>query len=210
MIKTFTKIAAKAALKWSIVFGAGIIFSVVFLVVAWIQNSGLGDGFFSLIKALLLNNTAAFFLIFGSPVFMALYFVIANKVALQTAIHGIWKNKAEDFVTNRVKAIVNGITSRSDWANKISDGAMLRMRLLEANSNDPESSGLKKRVLKFGFKQIKLNDINLKDENVRLSDVIANRMSAFISEASEPSYLFFWILLGLQLVLLVISQFYTP
>lgn len=201
-------------LKWGLVVATGTLISATFFLIVLFQNAefaGSAHGnVYAFIVGLLFQNTCGFILFFGSPIFIFLYFVIANKVAIQATIHGIWKNKAEDFVTNRVKAIVDGITSRSDWANKISDSTMLRMRLLEANSNDPESSGIKKKVLKYGFKKIKLKDINLKDENVRLSDVVSNRMSAFISEASEPSYLFFWLLLIFQVVLFAISWYYAP
>lgn len=210
MIKEFTKIAAKAMLKWAIVVAIGFIVSLIFLVVVCIQNSELGDGILGLLKGLLLENTAGFALVLGAPFFIVLYFVLANKVAIQTAIHLLWKNKAENFIGERVKAIVDGITSKSDWANKISNSAFLRVRLLEAASNDPESSGMKRKVMKFIFKRIRLDDINFRDENLRLSDIISNKINSFISEMSEPSLLLFWLLMGLQVSLFVVSQFYVP
>jgi hypothetical protein len=87
----------------------------------------------------------------------------------------------------------------------VSDKAMLRAKLLDENRNDKSNSSLNRRVLGYVFKKIKLDDIDFRDENLTLTEVLTLKLKNFISETTKPSFTLFWVLVGVQFLLLILS-----
>lgn len=208
-IKLYAKISGKAFLKWLFVIVSGIIITMIFFFIIMFKDiSGAGGGHgnaLAFILNLALQDFFGFLLFAGAPVFIILYFVVANKIAIQTIIYEIWTNKAVQFVEPAVQKIAEKITSKQNWITFASDQAMLRAKLLDENRNDKSNSSLNKRVLGYVFKKIKLDDIDFKDENLTLADILTLKLKNFISETTKPSFNLFWILLGIQVLFLILS-----
>ena len=98
--------------------------------------------------------------------------------------------------------------SKNEKINSITNESILRIQLLEENRTNPDSSKIKRKVVDYILKKVKLDDIDFKNKDLRLSDIISNKVNNFISESSKPSLTLFWILLSLQIVLFIIAQFY--
>ncbi|MEO7082039.1 MAG: hypothetical protein ABIY71_10950, partial [Flavobacteriales bacterium] len=74
--------------------------------------------------------TTGFILLVGAPVFIILYFLVANKIAIANTIYLVLKNKAGDMISSQVGRLVEGLTSGSAWVAKGTDAALLRAKLL--------------------------------------------------------------------------------
>lgn len=212
-IKLYAKISGKAFLKWLFVIVSGIVLTLIlFLIILFTNSSGAGGGHgnaYAFILNLAVQDFFGFLLFIGTPVFIFLYFAIANKIGIQTIIYEIWTNKAVQFVEPAIKKIAEKITSKQNWVTTVSNEAMLRAKLLDANRNDKSNSTLNKRVLGYVFKKIKLDDIDFRDENLTLADILTLKLKNFISETTQPSFKLFWVLLVVQIVLLILSIIFS-
>ncbi len=212
-IKLYAKISGKAFLKWLFVLVSGITITfILFLIILLTNASGAGGGHgnaYAFVVNLAVQDFFGFLLFVGAPVFIFLYFAIANKVGIQTIIYEIWTNKAVQFVEPAIKKIAEKITNKQNWMTTVSDQAMLRAKLLDENRNDKSNSSLNRRVLGYVFKKIKLDDINFRDENLTLADILTLKLKNFISETTKPSFSLFWILVGIQILLLILSIIFS-
>ncbi len=114
--KIAVKISWKTALKWIYIFALGNIVTLITFLLALYNNVGLAEGghgsLVGLFVGLLTKNIFAFLLVFGAPVFIALYFIIANKVSIQNAIYLLWKGKAGDYISSKVKSLAVNLTEK--------------------------------------------------------------------------------------------------
>lgn len=212
-IKIASRITAKTFLAWSIVVFVGsiITFLCIPIVLFQVGDLGLAGGGhgspFALVIGLFSTNICGFILFMGAPIFIGLYFTIASKIAIQSIIYQIWKNKAGSFVENKIIIITDKLTSKNDWTSFLSNETLLRVKLLEANKKDKETSKIKKKTINYLFKKIKLDDIDFTNDNLKLSDIILTKVIKSISETTKPSFCFFWLLISFQLILIICSQF---
>ena len=208
-LKIAAKIGASSALKWSIIFGLGVFVTAITLFVCLFTNSNLAGGGhgseIALFFGLLSTNIAAFILIFGSPVFLVLYFLLANKTSIQNAIYLMWKYKAEGLVSTTVNKVAQTITQKEGWRKELSDAALAKAKLWQASKENPETPRWQRRILKSGFNKIRLNDIDFNDEKVSLSEVLILKLTSFFSKISKPSFTLLWLLIGIQLSIFIFS-----
>lgn len=211
-IKMMAGISAKSSLKWLIVMVSGNVFTIICFLIILFQNADFAGGGHgnacAFLAGLFFNNICGFILFAGAPVFAFLYFVIANKVAIQQMIYLTWKNKKiSDYIDSKVVLLVDKITDSNSLVGTISNESILRLKLLEANKNDKENSRIKKRIINYLFQKIRLDDVDFSKEDLKLSEIVSLKINQFISETIEPSLLFFWLLFLLQVVLFVVAQF---
>ncbi len=201
------KIGGKTALKWAFIFIIGNVVTIITFLIAFFGNAelaGSGHGtIIGLFIGLLTNNFFAFLLIFGAPVFIALYIVVANKTSIQNVIYQLWQGKMGDYISSKVGAIAKNITDKEGWRKDLSDKALLKAKILQLAKNDEDTSKLQRRVISYGFKKIRLDDINFQDENLALSDILTQKFNNFISDTTKPSLNLFWVLVLLQIALLI-------
>lgn len=199
-IKTFAKIGIKSTLKWFGIFAFGTGITILFFTLVLIQNRK----FFELTT----TNPAGFTTLISVPLFIFLYFIIANKYTIQNIIYSIWINKGHEFVEPLVNKIGTRITSKTNWTSEVSNQVLLRAKLINENANDIETPKMQRKILNYVIKNINLDDINFKDENLRLTDVLVLKIKSFISTVSKPSLTSFWIVVLVQIVIFTVSQFY--
>jgi len=207
-LKLYAGIAIKSGLKWLFVACSGWILTLVFLIIVLIQQHGTGHGkmvvFFSQLAS---ANWAALVVLLASPLFFFLYFVLANKIAIQTLIYNLWTKKGMDLIRPALSTALKRITSNVNWSKNLSDEAMLRARLLEASRRDKTISTNTKRVVTFSLKRIKLDDVDLQNEKLSLYDVLLDKLLQYFSTFAEPDFLLFWVLLILQILLFSAAQY---
>ncbi|KAF2508809.1 hypothetical protein [Flavobacterium foetidum] len=212
-IKIAARITAKTSLKWFTIILIGGFFTLICFLIILFQHIGMAGGghgsAYALTVDLFLNNICGFLLFAGAPAFAAGYFMIANKVAIQTMIHQVWENKMGKYIEDKVVMLVDKLTASHNLTNSISNSTILRLKLLEANKNDKETSMIKKRIIGYFFAKIKLDDIDFSNKDLKLSEIISFKLNRFISETIEPSFLFFWLLLAFQLILIIVAQFFN-
>ena len=206
-IKLAVKISGKTALKWVFIFAVGDIVTLVTFLIALYGNIGLAGGghgsIIGLFIGLITTNFFAFLLIFGAPVFVALYFTLANKISIQNAIYLLWKGKAGDYISSKVEHVTKKITEKEGWKKELTDKAILKAKIAQSAKTDSDTSKLQRKIINFGFNKIKLDDINFQDENLNLSNILTSKFNNFISETAKPSLQMFWILIIIQISLLI-------
>jgi len=208
--KLAAKIGAKTLAKWGIFVGGGWLLSIICFLIVLFTNSGLavgGDeaGAIAFVANLFSKNIWGFVLFLGAPIFMTLYFMFANKMAIQNSLHLLWENKAGDYITSKVRSLVERLSASNNWAGKATDKTVIRAKMLDANRKNPDASKLQRTIINYGMKKVRLDDVDMQDENFKLSDLLADRFNEFISEAAKPSMAPFWILAIIQGVLLFLA-----
>lgn len=208
-IKIFAKISSKVIAKWLLIFITGNIVTLITFLVAIFTNAkyaGGGHGSpIALVIGLFTQNIFAFFVVIGAPIFLALYFILANKISIQNALYQLWKTKAGDYISDKVENITSKFTEKDGWQREITNKAILKAKILQENKSDPNSSKLQRKLISYGFKKINLDDINFQDENLKLSHILKVKFYDFISNTAKPSLKLFWILIFLQIFLLIVS-----
>jgi hypothetical protein len=211
-IKIIAKITAKSSFRWFTIVSIGILFTLIcFLIILFQDNGGAGGGHGSIYVYLInlfSHNFCGFLLFIGAPMFILGYFMFANKIAIQTVIHQIWENKMGGYIEGKIVFLVDKMTASSNWTNSISNKTMLKLKLLEANKNDKESSKIKKKVISYLLNKISFDNVDFANKDLKLSEVISGNIKKFVSETIEPSFLVFWLLLLFQLVLIVVAVFF--
>lgn len=217
MIKSITKVTAAAAFKWVKTLVPGVLFSIICLIISIIlisNNSGSGmsaaghTGIAGALLAIPVLFTIDFWvmlLMICSLLAFPLYFVLANKLALQTAISSVWKHNLQDWFVDKITRYLDKTVSKSEKLNKINDYATAKLQLADAVRKDSDTSKWQKKILSYILKKIRLDDIDFSDENISLSNIIAGKIndlfSGFVETSNRPFYL---ALLG-QLLLLILA-----
>ncbi len=207
--KIAVKISGKTALKWIYIFALGNIVTLITFLLALYNNVGLAGGghgsVVGLFVGLLTTNIFAFLLVFGAPVFIALYFIIANKVSIQNAIYLLWKGKAGDYISSKVKSLAKNLTEKKEWRKELTDKAVLKAKMLQLTKEDKNTSKLQRKIINFGFKKIKLDEFDFQDENLNLADFLTNKFNNLVAETAKPSLKLLWIVIIAQIALLIAS-----
>lgn len=211
-IKLLASISAKSSLKWVTIVLVGNFLTLICFFTILFENIRFAGGGHGNVWAFFINlfshNICGFLLLVGAPVFAIGYFMIANKVAIQSMIHQLWTNKLDSYLDAKVVMLVDRITASNKVANSISNESILRLQLLEANKRDQESSRIKKKAISYFFEKIQLDDVDFSDKDLKLSEIVSFKLNNFISETIQPSYFLFWLLLILQLALVIVAQFF--
>lgn len=219
-LKKYGKIVGISIFKSTAVFVAGFVFTLLWAIIAYFQNADIlgsgpgmthGNGFGVLLvygMALFVKNTAAFILVFGAAGFITFYTIYSRKVGVQTLIHQIWKHKAQDYIIPKVEQLTTNVVQKQEKISWLSDKAVLKIQLLNAARQDPETKGLKKRVLNYLFKKSKLNEVDFNQPKEAIPIAVSAQIAAYISELTESSLLWFWIVFIFQITLFIIAQFY--
>lgn len=216
MIYENTKIAAKISgkifLKWIFIFGLGNIVTFITFFIAIYSNiemAGGGHGnIIALFLGLLLSNLLAFLLVIGAPVFLVFYFMLANKISIETAIYLLWKSKMGDFISEKVGSIAKLITEKEGWSKDLSDKALLKAKVLQLIKNDKNTSKLQRKVIEYGLKKIQLDDIDFEEEHINLATILTTKFNNFVSQTVQPSLKLVWILAAVQILLLIASFYF--
>nr|WP_294784598.1 hypothetical protein [uncultured Flavobacterium sp.] len=171
-IKMAASISAKSSLRWLVITVCGTIITMLFFTIILFQNADFAGGghgnVYAFIIGLAMNNIPGFILLAGAPIFAILYFLIANKVAIQQMIYLTWKNENfASYLNSKVVFLVEKITASNNLTSAVSNQTMLKLQLLEANRNDKESSRIKKRIINYVFKKINLDDVDFSNKELK-------------------------------------------
>ncbi len=135
--------------------------------------------------------------------FPAVYFTLANKLAMQAAIAWLWKNNLQDWFTNKVLGYVD--TLLNSKVSTINDQATVKLRMLQTIRQDAEASRWQKKIFSFVMKKVKLDDVDFSDEQLTLSSILSGKVAGVMDDLAQPSNKMFYLALGGQCLLLVLA-----
>lgn len=136
-----------------------------------------------------------------------LLFSFGNKYVMTKTINKLISDKGEVLLFPIIDKILNRVKEKQPELLKTgADKAMLQLKLIQAFKDSNENKWLKK-ILIYGLKKIKLDEVDFKDENVSFSEIIKDKIITALKNISEPSRNFFWIILGIEITLLILISF---
>ena len=212
-IKTAARIAGLVLLKWLLVVAAGCAISLICAAIVLFKSRGMSGGghgsAWGYMLTLFSIDTAGFMLLFGAPLFMVLYIIVANKTAILSMVHEVLRGKAGGIISGKVGELVEGLAHGGTGMVRATDAAMMRVRLLQANMNNPGTSKPQRRVIRYGLKKMRLDDIDFQRKDLDLGTLVVGKMDQVLQETSKPSLKLFWLLVLVQTGLLLWSILFT-
>jgi len=218
-IGSIAKAGSKAAFKWFIIITLGISFSLLCVVIGYFllvntneaTSHGAGSaGGLGAIAGLLTLFSVDFWPMLLTTVslllFPFLYLIIGNKVAIQTAIYSLWKSKGFDWLSPKIDGYLVKLENKQpNWLKSISNTAVLKLQLLDSSRKDSSASKWQRRILNFLIKKTKMDDVDLQADNLKVNNIISQKINATISDIAKPSMKLFWLCLFGQIVLLILA-----
>ena len=137
-----------------------------------------------------------------SPV---LLFTLGNKYLLSKIINKIIKDKGESLLNPLIDRVLNSIQQRQpDLLKKGTDLAVLKLRMVQEIKDSKDNKWIR-RITLFGLRKIKLDDIDFNDEKLPVPEIIKLRIQNSLQNRPAPGRTFFWVIIGLQWLVLLVT-----
>jgi len=197
--------------KWALIVFLGCTVTIISFLISFLFNIDflfVDDLSFSgYVSALFHENIPALLIIFGTPIFLIFYIVFAKKVSVQNSIFLLFQSKSGEQLISVLTLAADKITEQKGWHSELVDKAIVKARVLQAIKDNPENSGLQRSIIQYGFRKVRLDDVDFQDENLSLSSILAGKFRQIFAEMTKPSLMSFWVLIALQMVLSIVSIF---
>lgn len=142
--------------------------------------------------------------IFGAPFIL---FTLGNKYVMLRTINRLIADKGEQLLFPIIDRILNKVkANQSQLLQKGVNKTKLQLKVLQEIRDSKENKWFKK-IISFGFKRVDLNEIDFNDENVSFTEILKAKIIDKLKDISEPSRLFFYLILGWQTLILVLTVF---
>lgn len=200
--------------------GFGFILSIICLIVSFkLLGNNEGSGYagarvggigilFTLFYFFIVEFWSALLMV-SSLLFIALYFIVANKTSLQTVIYSIWNSKLSGYVKPKIESYLKMFSeNQPNWLKEVSSPVKLKLKLLDTVKRDTKTPAIQKKVIRYGLKKVKLDDVDFQQENISLSEILGSKINGQISAVAKPSYRLFFIMTGLQFILLIMALYF--
>ena len=211
-LELLKKIALKAGIAWVKILAIGILISIIGIVASFFlyQNYEGATGFSRVTNAIRHEFWTVF--LFISSIAMLVFSVLfANKYAIHTIISIVYKEKLQDFVTPKIEKYISNISDKQpDWLGKLTNASAVKIKLLGELRFDSDISTINKRVLKYGFKKINLDDVDFSQPHLDYPAIIAYKINEKISKIATPSMKMFWFSTLLLIIVLIIAIIKVP
>ena len=202
-LKFYAKMASASLLRWLLISGSGLLLSIVGLLVGLrLLGNNAGSGLLAAAEQEPLSAA----LLLGSLILPAIYFVLANKTTLGFVLYGLFENKLLPLIGDRVAALVGSFIARQGGlAETLSSVSTLRDKLVALAGEDSTLNKIQRKAVRYGLARIRLDDIDFRQPDLNLPDVIAGRVVDELQAAAEPGYQLFWIVATSHVALLILA-----
>ncbi|HOY70025.1 MAG TPA: hypothetical protein PL131_05090 [Methylotenera sp.] len=189
-VKFFTKTAAAAFACWALIFAGGLLATAM---IAYI---------FSVKASQASYNTL--YLVLSSLAFLAIYFIVANKTSLSFILSRLFDEKLSSVLGEKVCGLIQRFSEKQpNWAQSLKNGAALKDKLLDSSQQDSSLNKIQRKAIAYGLKKINLDDIDFKQENSNLPQIVSDRLMLTLSETAKHSYGLFWVVASAQSLLML-------
>ncbi|MBZ4041116.1 hypothetical protein [Flavobacterium hibisci] len=145
-------------------------------------------------------GTTLLLLIFSAPI---LYLLLGNKYIVSKIIHRLVKDKSESTITPLLDiALAKFKENQPEGIKKGADLALAKIKLLDQVKSEKDNKWLKK-IVSFGLKKIKLDDVDFSQDNIDFKDVVKMKTIAALQNSTEPSRKGIFTVLILQWIFLL-------
>lgn len=207
-LKLTTKIIGKISLSFLKINIIGqvtaFLISLTSLIIL-VNQSDSELGFFKTIPQLFSSRPLAVSIVL--ILIIAVPFVIfsfGNKYLISKIIHLIISEKGDKAVYPILDTTFNSLKAKQpSLIEKGSNFLTLKLKFLQELKASSENKWVKKAIA-YGFSKIDINENDLKNDSVDYSDIIKIKIMDALKEISEPDRLFFWIILGINSLVLTL------
>lgn len=134
-----------------------------------------------------------------------LIFTLGNKYIMLRVINRLISEKGEDILFPILDNIFSKIKlSQPKLIENGIEESKLQLKFLQEIKNSKENKWLKKIVI-YGLKKVDLNEIDFNDESISYSEIIKSKIIEKLKDISKPSRLFFYSILGWQILILLLT-----
>lgn len=132
-------------------------------------------------------------------------FSFGNKYIISKTIHKLLSDKGETILFPIIDKVLGKIKSNQpELLKNGSDNTKLKLKLIQEISDSKDNNKWLKKIIIYGFKKVNLDDVDFTDEKISFTDIIKNKTISGLKDVSEPNRKFFWIILGIQILLLIL------
>jgi hypothetical protein len=192
-VKYFTKITSMAVFSFIKINLLGLVSTLICCTIgSFLLSANVGHATHTNSGALILLvfftskpiGTILLVLIFLAPI---LYLTLGNKYIVSKIIHRLIKDKSESTITPLLNRVLTKFKNNQPDAIKIgADLGLAKIKLLDQVKSETDNKWLKK-VLSFGLKKIKLDDVDLSQNNIAFTDIIKTKTITALHNSTEPS-----------------------
>lgn len=202
-LKFYAKIASTSLLRWLLVLGSGLLLSAIGLFVGLhLLGNNASTGWGTAASEELWSAA----LLLGSLALPAIYFMLANKITLGFVLYGLFENKLLPLIGDKVSRLVNAfIAEQGGLAKMLVSVSTLRDKLVALAGEDSTLNKIQRKAVRYGLARIRLDDIDFRQPDLNLPDVIAGRVVEELQAAAEPGYQLFWIVATGHAALLILA-----
>lgn len=217
-LKFYTTTAATALLRWLILSGAGLVLSIIGIAIGvHLLGNNTGEGFHSahtggglgaLLGVLVLFKIDFWpmLLLVASVAFIATYAMVASKVSLGFIISHLYENKLSSVIGDKLTGMLSKlIEQKPQWLQSIENVKTLKEKLLNASNEDSSLNKIQRKAMHYALKKAKLDDIDFSAGNANLANDVSGKVMTQLSEAASPSYMLFWIAVGVHVLLAILA-----
>lgn len=198
---SFVKINALGFISW------GLTFSIAFVIMVYKVNPGQSAHasalpfLIGMVFGFPFSTLMMVFLGFVAPY---LFFSLGTKYVVSKTAHRIITDRSESMIVPILDKILSKVfTEQSGLLKRGADYALLKLKLIEQAKNETENKWVR-RVIVFGLKQVKLDDVEFGNDAQDNQTIIRNKILKAIHEISKPSRKLIWLLIGVQWLILLL------
>ncbi|WP_136668069.1 hypothetical protein [Flavobacterium sp. H122] len=137
-----------------------------------------------------------YIVILGSPF---LFFALGNKYVLTKLANRIIVDKSDTLLNPVLDKLFNKFkANQSNTIKSAADYSMNKLKLIENIKKDKTENKWLKRIIVFGMKKVKMDDVDFNKEGQNFHDILKLKTIETLKDISEPDKTIIWITLGVQ------------
>jgi hypothetical protein len=135
--------------------------------------------------------------------FPVLIYMFANKYVLKKLANKIIIDKSETILNPMLDRLFDKFKANQPGSVKnAADYSINKLKLIENIKNDKTENKWLKRIIVFGLKKVKMDDVDFNKEDQNFYDILKIKTLETLHEISEPSKNIIWLTLGTQWLIL--------
>lgn len=136
----------------------------------------------------------------GSPF---LFFALGNKYILTKLANKIIVDKSDTLISHTLDKFLNKFKAKQPNSIKsVADYSMTKLKLIENIKKDETENKWLKKIIVFGMKKVKMDDVDFNKEGQNFYDILKLKTIEILKNISKPNKNILWLIIALQWVLL--------
>jgi hypothetical protein len=136
----------------------------------------------------------------GSPF---IFFALGNKYVLSKVANKIIVDKSDTLLNPALDKLLNKFKSNHPNVIKnAGDYSMTKLKLMENIQKDQTENKWLRRIILFGMKKVKMDDVDFNKEDQNFYDMFKLKTIEILKDVSEPNKNMIWLTLAVQWLVL--------